>query len=68
MDKYLHRIDRIRGDNEYYKCVDNCDGRAILRHSNVVVIWLRHIITDHIGPELAKRGFQNKLKVNNPWT
>jgi len=26
VDKYLHRIDRIRGDNEYYKCVDNCGG------------------------------------------
>jgi len=52
----------MRGDNEYYKCVDNCGGRAILRHSNVVVMSKTHDRGPH-GLELAKRGLRNKLKV-----
>ena len=64
VDKYLHRIDRIRGDNEYYKCIDNCGGRAILRQSTVIVMSKSHNHGPH-GLELAKRGFRNKLKVNN---
>lgn len=64
VNNYIHRIDRKRGDNEYYKCVDNCGGRAIVKHSNIVVTSKPHNHGTH-GFELAERGFRNKLKVNN---
>jgi len=29
MNNYIHRIDRIRDQTIYYKCINNCGGRAI---------------------------------------
>jgi len=34
VNNYIHRIDRKCGNNEYHKYVDNCGGRAILKHLN----------------------------------
>jgi hypothetical protein len=34
LENFIHRIDRIRGSNHYYKCIDNCGGRAIHRNDS----------------------------------
>jgi len=59
---YIHRIDRIRDQTEYYKCVDNCGGPAILKNNSNVVLSKNHNHRTH-GIELAICGFRNKLKV-----
>jgi len=38
VDNYINRIDRKRGDNEHYKCVDNCGSRAIFKHCNYIQV------------------------------
>lgn len=64
VDNFIHRLDRIRGSNHYYKCIDNCGGRAIYReNSNNAIMSKTHGHPSH-GIQLAKRGFRNKLKVS----
>jgi len=29
LDKFIHRLDKIRDSNLYYKRIDNCGGRAV---------------------------------------
>ncbi|KAE9543670.1 hypothetical protein AGLY_002066 [Aphis glycines] len=62
VDNFIHRIDRIRDTTEYYKCIQNCGGCAILKNNTDVVLSKNH---DHLthGVELVNRGFRNKLKV-----
>lgn len=64
VDNFIHRIDRIRDTTEYYKCIQNCGGRAILKNNTDVVLSKKHDHPTH-GVELANRGFRNKLKVSN---
>jgi len=64
VDKFIHRVDRIRGSNQYYKCIDNCGGRAIYREdSDNARMSKTHQHPSH-GIQLAERGFRNKLKVS----
>lgn len=62
VDNYIHRIDRSNENNEYYKYIDNCGGRAILRSQMTAIISKIHNHSTH-GAELARRGFRETLKV-----
>lgn len=64
VDNFIHRLDRIRGSNHYYKCIDNFGGRAIYRENlNNAIMSKTHGHPSH-GIQLAERGFRNKLKVS----
>lgn len=64
VDNYLHRLDRCNGHNEYYKCIKNCGGRAILKSQTTAIISKKHSHPIH-GVELAEREFRNNLKVSS---
>jgi len=65
VDNFIHRVDRIRGSNHYYKCIDNCGGRATYyrEDSDNAIMSKTHGHPTH-GIQLAERGFRNKLKVS----
>jgi len=65
VNNFIHRVNKIRerDSTEYYKCIQNCGGRAILKNNSDVVLSKNHYHPTH-GVELANRGFQNKLKVS----
>jgi len=43
LDNIIHRIDRTRGSNHYYKCIDNCGGLVIHReYSNNAILSKTH--------------------------
>jgi len=66
VNNFIHRVDRIRDKTEYYKCIQNCGGRAILKklkNKTDVILSKPHCHPTH-GVELANRGFRNKLKVS----
>jgi len=64
VNNFIHRVYRIRDTTEYYKCIQNCGGRAILKNNTDVVLSKNHNHPTH-GVELSNRGLRNKLKVSN---